>query len=146
MNRPQTKSTDDFRRPNWSARVGSWMGIMAVVIAGVLVSPSTVEDLFGAKDSQPDPASVTIESMRLVDLNPEAGRSDPQRRVVRAAHPTTNEESADRIDGWSQLKSAKQRSTVESLTREPIALRIFRGVRGGLKKSLLRLRQIATVV
>ncbi|MAC19778.1 MAG: hypothetical protein CMJ23_08940 [Phycisphaerae bacterium] len=135
--------TARLRPPGWGARIGSWLGVMVIVLAGVLVSPSTVDDLFnpGGPDIVESPTA--FDSVRLTDFRAEPAPSPESARTSRFE---TAEDSSPQFAGREPLESATRRTATESAPREPVAIRFLRGVRSSLKMGLLRIRQARTLV
>lgn len=142
-------STTQLRPPGWGVRIGSWLGVMVIILTGVLVSPSTINDLFNPEGPGVDQVPAALDSTRLVDFKPDSRPIAPMGRMGRTLQTFqsgTAEDSASQIAGRNRLESAVQRSAADSVPREPVAMRILRGVRSSLKMSLLRLRQVRTLV
>jgi hypothetical protein len=126
--------------------MGSWLGMVTIVLMGVLVSPSSIQDLFGGAELRSEDRMTAVETSRLAEFERESRPPSSEHRIFRAARPITSEESLDRSLDWDGKELSNVETHAESLPREPVAIRIFRSVRNGIELGLRRLRQVPTLV
>ena len=154
MSSLETRPTDDSQRPErgarkgfgWGSRMGSWLGVATIVLLGVLVSPSSIQDLFGSDELRSEDRTRPVETSGFAELERDSRRSSSSQQIFRAARPVTSDEVLDRSLGWNGAEPSKVEPRVESGPREPVAIRIFRNVRNGIEQGLRRLRQVPTLV
>lgn len=154
MSSLETRPTDESQRPErgarkgfgWGSRMGSWLGVATIVLLGVLVSPSSIQDLFGSDELRSEDRTRPVETSGFAELERDSRRSSSSQQIFRAARPVTSDEVLDRSLGWNGAEPSKVEPRVESGPREPVAIRIFRNVRNGIEQGLRRLRQVPTLV
>ena len=154
MSSLETRPTDDSQRPErgarmgfgWGFRMGSWLGVATIVLLGVLVSPSSIQDLFGSDELRSEDRTRPVETSGFAELERDSRPSSSSQQIFRAARPVTSDEVLDRSLGWNGVEPSKVEPRVESGPREPVAIRIFRNVRNGIEQGLRRLRQVPTLV
>ena len=154
MSSLETRPTDESQRPErgarkgfgWGSRMGSWLGVATIVLLGVLVSPSSIQDLFGSDELRSEDRTRPVETSGFAELERDSRRSSSSQQIFRAARPVTSDEVLDRSLGWNGAEPSKVEPRVESGPREPVAIRIFRNVRNGIEQGLQRLRQVPTLV
>ena len=154
MSSLETRPTDDSQRPErgarngfgWGSRIGSWLGVATIVLMGVLVSPSSIQDLFGSDEPRSEDRTRQVETSGFAELERDSRPSSSSQQIFRAARPVTSEEALDQSLGWTVAEPSKVEPRVESRPREPVAIRIFRNVRNGIEQGLQRLRQVPTLV
>jgi hypothetical protein len=154
MSNLETRPTDDSQRPQrgvwngsgWGSRMGSWLGMVTIVLMGVLVSPSSINDLFGEAQRRSEDRMVTVETSRPAEFERESRTPSSEHQIFRAARPITSEKSLDRSLGWNGGDPSNVETNADSPPHEPVAFRLFRTVRNGIEQGLRRLRQVPTLV